>query len=161
MFVWDARNMSQPFTSTNCGVKPGALVPYFDSTISLLYVASKGEGLTVYEYTDQKTFQFVSEIKSDRPQTSVVMLPKYQVDQENCEVAKFLKLSNDNFVQTVSIRVPRKTKTTLFQEDLYPPAPLNEPGQTMENYRKGKKVSPKLLDLKPANGLVFFFFFLV
>ena len=152
MFVWDARNMSQPLSSTNCGVKPGALVPYFDSTIGLLYAATKGEGVGVYEYTDQKNFQFVSEIKNDRPQTSVVMLPKYQVDQENCEVARYLKLSNENYIQTVSIRVPRKTKNTLFQEDLYPPTPANEPGMTMENWSQGKKAAPKLISLRPANG---------
>ena len=138
---------------TACGVKPGVLTPFFDPTIGLLYIAAKGEGISVYEYTDAKTLQMVSEVKTDKPQTAIALLPKYQCDLENCEVARFLKLSNDNYIQTVSIRVPRKTKASLFQEDLYPPTPGTEPGLSMENWGKGRRASPKLVDLKPAGGL--------
>jgi len=93
VYVWDGRFPEKPLQREAVGNLPGHLTPHFDSTVGLLYLSSKGEGIRVYDYTEgTRTIKSVSEVKTEKNQTAVSLMPKYVCDVDKFEVARFLKL---------------------------------------------------------------------
>lgn len=77
------------------------------------------------------------------------MMPKRGCAVKECEITRFYRLNNAGFCQGVSFTVPRKSE--LFQEDLYPDAPGDEPGATAEEWLAGKDAQPVLISLKDVS----------
>jgi hypothetical protein len=75
-------------------------------------------------------------------------LPKRSCNAMKCEVARFLKLTNDS-VEPISFIVPRKE--TSFQEDIYPETYSGVPSMTAEEYFSGKSVATaKKMSMDPS-----------
>lgn len=90
--LWDSRNMSAPLSSLSAGDAPGALQPFVDPTIGAVYVASRGEGMKVYEVGADRKLVHVGDAKTEKTQTAVAMLPKKMCDVNRVEIGVFLKL---------------------------------------------------------------------
>jgi coronin-1B/1C/6 len=93
------------------------------------------------------------------------MMPKRGCDVNSCEISRFFRLNNSGLCQVITFTVPRKVwflilhllpllkflfcpQSELFQEDLYPDTPGEEPSITAEEWHGGKDADPLLISLK-------------
>jgi len=91
---------------------------------------------------------YINTFQTSDPQRGICMMPKRGVTVKDCEITRFYRLNNAGFCQVVSMTVPRKSE--LFQEDLYPDTPGEEPGSTAEEWLDGKDAQPILISLKDS-----------
>ncbi|KCV71896.1 hypothetical protein H696_01305 [Fonticula alba] len=143
-------------TSLGSGSSPPEV--HIDQSIQALYVSAKGESIRVFEVgQDRATISLAADLRTqDRPPTAIALMPKWSCDTGACEVAKILKLCNDNLVQTVSIRVPRKSAPKYFQDDLYPPMMGSAPVQTVADWQAGSNTAPIFVSLRPPGAVSVF-----
>lgn len=125
----------------------GVLIPIFDDSNSLLYLAGKGDGnIRYYEYENDILFE-LSQYASTDAQRGFAATPKRYVNMRENEVLRSFKTINDHSIEPISFIVPRKSE--LFQEDLYADAPSNLPALQASEWFSGDVVTgPNLVNLR-------------
>lgn len=125
----------------------GVLIPIFDESNSILYLAGKGDGnIRYYEFGNDNLFE-LSQYSSTDAQRGFAASPKMFVNTKENEILKSFKTINDNTIEPISFIVPRKSE--MFQEDIYPDAPSDIPALSASEWFSGKVASgPELIDLR-------------
>ncbi|KAL9657713.1 hypothetical protein ABK040_005066 [Willaertia magna] len=97
------------------------LTPFWDNDIKVLYLVGRGDGnIRFYELEDQ-TMYYLNDINTQSASAAVDWIPKWKVDVNAFELTRFLKLTNEKTVETISMRVLRKSNIeNYFQEDIFP-----------------------------------------
>lgn len=143
--VWDAFNLEKGDLGGfyNIDQSSGILMPFFDDSNKILYIAGKGDGnIRYYEFQNDELFE-LSEFQSTDPQRGFAVAPKRFVDVKSNEVLKCYKTVIDQTIEPVSFFVPRRSEE--FQDDIYPDAPSDQPALTAEEWRSGKDVDGPIL----------------
>jgi len=149
--LWDVKNMSAPLNSTDIDQGAGLMTPIFDPDTGVLYLSGKGDGnIKMYEINEEAPFiHFLTEHRTAVPTLGLAPLPKYMCDVRNCEIATFLKLTND-YVEQLHFTVPR-TKMELFQDDIFPDTRCaDKPVISSADWFAGKNSDPAFVSLQPA-----------
>ncbi|GAV29325.1 hypothetical protein PMKS-002807 [Pichia membranifaciens] len=121
----------------------GTLMPFFDPSTNLLFVAGKGDGnVRYFEFADDD-LHLLSEYPSTEAQRGFAVAPKRYVNVKENELVRAYKLLNDNSIEPLSFIVPRRSE--MFQEDIYPDAPADKPAMTAEEFFAGKTVDGPIL----------------
>lgn len=121
----------------------GVLIPVFDPSNSILYLAGKGDGnIRYYEYENDFLHE-LSQYSSTDPQRGFAVTPKRSVNVKENEVLRSFKTVNDHLIEPISFIVPRRSE--LFQDDIYPDCPSYKPALTAEEWFNGKEVNGPLL----------------
>ncbi|CCK69073.1 coronin KNAG_0B06450 [Huiozyma naganishii CBS 8797] len=125
----------------------GILMPFYDDSNKILYLAGKGDGnIRYYEFQNDELFE-LSEYQSTVAQRGFAVVPKYLVNIKENEVLRGFKTVVDQRIEPISFYVPRKSEE--FQEDIYPDAPSDKPALTAEEWVSGKEVDgPILVSMK-------------
>lgn len=73
----------------------------------------QGDGnVRYYELSDSEPyFTFLNEYRSSSPQRGFGVMPKRGLDVTACEIYRFYKLHNNNFVEPIAMTVPRRVST--------------------------------------------------
>ncbi|TID30358.1 hypothetical protein CANINC_001060 [Pichia inconspicua] len=125
----------------------GTLMPFFDPSTNLLFLAGKGDGnVRFFEFADDD-LHLLGEYPSTDAQRGFAVAPKRFVNVHENEIIKAYKLRNDNVIEPLSFIVPRRAE--IFQDDIYPDAPADVPALTAEEWLSGKNVAgPVLCSMK-------------
>lgn len=89
---------------------------------------------------------YLSDYKSSNPQRGVGWLPKLALNVNKCEVMRAYKLHPKGWVEVISFTVPRKS--TLFQDDIFPPTKQAVAVMTADEWVGGKTVKPNYVSMK-------------
>lgn len=145
--IHDPRDLSKPLAKQNIDTSSGIIMPFYDYDTNMLYLAGKGDGnIRYYEFDDSKPFiHYISDYKSSTPQLGMGMRPKTACDIASCEVASFLKVTN-NMIEPIHFTVPRKSE--MFQDDIFPNTAGPEPALTSDAWFGGANADPKLISLE-------------
>ncbi|ORX72684.1 DUF1900-domain-containing protein [Linderina pennispora] len=146
VYLWDATNLEKPLLKQDIDLSSGMLMPFYDASTNMLYVAGKGDGnIRYYEYDSDK-LHFLSEYQSPEPQRGLGVMPKRGVDVKTCEVMRFYKVASNSLIEPISFRVPRKSEA--FQNDIYPPAHAGRAAMTADEYFAGQTAEPVTVDME-------------
>ncbi|SMN21960.1 similar to Saccharomyces cerevisiae YLR429W CRN1 Coronin, cortical actin cytoskeletal component that associates with the Arp2p/Arp3p complex to regulate its activity [Maudiozyma saulgeensis] len=149
--IWDAFNLEKGDLGGfyNIDQSSGILMPFFDDSNKILYLAGKGDGnIRYYEFQNDELFE-LSEFQSTEPQRGFAMIPKRLVNVKENEVFGCFKTVVDQRIEYVSFRVPRRAEE--FQDDIYPDAPSDKPALSAEEWLSGKEVDgPILVSMRAA-----------
>lgn len=143
--IWDAFNLEKGDLGGfyNVDQSSGILMPFFDDSNKILYLAGKGDGnIRYYEFQNDELFE-LSEFQSTEPQRGFAVIPKRLINVKENEVFGCFKTVVDQRIEYISFRVPRKSEE--FQEDIYPDAPSEKPALTAEEWISGKEVDGPIL----------------
>jgi coronin-1B/1C/6 len=145
--VWDPRNPAKALKTQNIDTSSGQLIPIYDNDTSIIFLGGKGDGnIRYYEITgDDQIVHFISDFKTNVATLGLNVLPKYCCDIAGCEVVRMLK-GHTNGIMPISFTVPRKSD--LFQDDLYPETPGQEPALTGDQWFSGQDAAPKKISLE-------------
>eukprot|EP00053_Salpingoeca_punica_P020415 m.211512 g.211512 ORF g.211512 m.211512 type:complete len:456 (+) comp18430_c0_seq1:49-1416(+) len=147
--LWDPNNLSAPIKSDVIDTASGVLFTFYDNDTQMLYVAGKGDGNIRYYELDTENAPYVhplAEFKSSAPQRGVGWLPKRGMVVSDCEVARAYKLQPKGTVDIISFIVPRKS--TLFQEDIFPPTRKDEALLSASAWMGGQNATPTKVSMK-------------
>ncbi|GAM20889.1 hypothetical protein SAMD00019534_040640, partial [Acytostelium subglobosum LB1] len=155
MYLWDTRNLvGRPPITHNITSDSSSLNPYYDYANNLIYLGGKGDGIYSVE-VDRSGAHAIGKATfgANNTATAISMLPKTCCDVNLCEISRFLRLSNNNQVEMVSFVVPRGT--TVFQEDLYPPAPSGDPTSDVHLWLQDRSANfkPLTISMRPEGQL--------
>lgn len=121
----------------------GVLIPVYDESNGILYLAGKGDGnIRYFEYDADELYELLQYALTD-PQRGFATAPKIAVNLKENEILRAFKTVNDNSVEPISFIVPRKLE--LFQEDIYPDAPSDKPAIGAKEWFAGNDVNGPLL----------------
>ena len=145
--IHDPRDLSKPLAKQNIDTSSGIIMPFYDYDTNMLFLAGKGDGnIRYYEFADTKPFiHYIADYKSSTPQLGMGLRPKTANDIASCEVASFLKVSN-NMIEPIHFTVPRKSE--MFQDDIFPDTAGPEPALTSAAWFGGANADPKLISLE-------------
>jgi len=146
--VWEPTDLSAPLKMEMIDTGSGVLFPVYDNDTQLVYVAGKGDGNIRYFELDaaQPYAYFLSEYKTSTPQRGLGWLPKRGVAVGECEINRCYKLTPKGSVEIVSFIVPRKS--TMFQEDIFPPTREDRAYLSAERWFAGENPSLSKFSLK-------------
>lgn len=146
--IWEPSDLSAPLKLEMIDTGSGVLFPYYDNDTQLVYVAGKGDGNIRYFELDKEAPYafFVSEYKTSVAQRGVGWLPKRGVNVGECEVGRCFKLTPKGSVEIISFIVPRKS--TMFQEDIFPPTKEDKALLTTDQWLAGQNGTPSKFSLK-------------
>ncbi|KAL6943109.1 hypothetical protein ACO0RG_002094 [Hanseniaspora osmophila] len=139
--VWDAFNLEKGDLGGFYTVdqSSGILMPFYDDSTNILYLAGKGDGnIRYFEFLNDELFE-LSEFNSTDPQRGFAMAPKRTVNVHNNQIMQAYKTVNDRLIEPISFICPRKAE--VFQNDIYPDAPSDKPALTAEEWFNGDKAS--------------------
>eukprot|EP01094_Clydonella_sp_ATCC50884_P024887 TRINITY_DN6370_c0_g2_i4.p1 TRINITY_DN6370_c0_g2~~TRINITY_DN6370_c0_g2_i4.p1 ORF type:complete len:1509 (-),score=458.21 TRINITY_DN6370_c0_g2_i4:8-4405(-) len=153
--IWDLRGTdpTTPFTKYTLGPQSTVVKPHYDADTGLLYIYGRGDKIKVMEINNTPPHVHrVSELKC-KSYSDAFCLPKRSCDVTRCEISRWMTVGRTD-VETVGFFVPRKTADTVFQEDIYLPAPSGAPCDvSIEQWREGQlAVAPKK-SLKPEGAV--------
>ncbi|RKP33039.1 DUF1900-domain-containing protein [Metschnikowia bicuspidata] len=147
--IWDVNDLGKGSIDGFLMVdsSSGVLIPVFDESTSILYLAGKGDGnIRYFEFKDDVLFD-LSQYASTDAQRGFAVAPKMYVNMKENEILKSFKTVNDNSIKPISFIVPRKSE--LFQEDIYPDARSDQPALSASEWFSGKVVSgPTLISMR-------------
>lgn len=145
--LWDTLNLDKgpiggviPVDSSS-----GILMPFFDPSTNLLFLAGKGDGnVRYYEYSvENDDIYELSEFQSTDAQRGFAVAPKRFVNVKDNEILKCYKLLNNATIQPLSFIVPRRAE--MFQDDIFPDAPANVAALSADEFISGKVVLGPML----------------
>lgn len=145
--LWDTLNLANgpiggviPVDSSS-----GILMPFFDPSTNLLFLAGKGDGnVRYYEYSvENDDIYELSEYQSTDAQRGFAIAPKRCVNVKENEILKCYKLLNNSTIQPLSFIVPRRAE--MFQDDIFPDAPASTAALTASEFVSGKVVLGPML----------------
>ncbi|XP_060067370.1 coronin-1B-like, partial [Ylistrum balloti] len=144
--VWDKnlKNLAAEVIDNNNGV----LFPYYDSDLSILFLAAKGDSIIrYYEITDETPYaHYLNLYQSKDAQRGFAYQNKRGVDMKACEITKIYKILNNGLCEVIPFTVPRKSD--LFQDDIYPDTAKDQAGLTADEWIDGKDADPLMLSLR-------------
>lgn len=143
--IWDAENIEKGDLGGfyNVDQSSGILMPFYDDSNKILYLAGKGDGnIRYFEFQNDELFE-LSEYQSTEPQRGFAVAPKRAVNVKENEVLKGFKAVGEHTIEPISFFVPRKSE--VFQDDIYPDAPSSKPALTAEEWLSGKSVDGPIL----------------
>ncbi|KAJ3106892.1 Coronin-2B [Phlyctochytrium planicorne] len=148
LYLYDTRKFQEPvfkFAEDKTGV--GILHPFWDSALPLVYIFAKGEGFRVYELQEGK-LQLISNVKADKQISQVDIQPKAVCNTSKCEIARFIRLGNDNTLDISCLNVPRANCESVYQEDLYPAfTAIDHNVRPYQWFDDKESVSPLMVDM--------------
>eukprot|EP00939_MAST-03C_sp_MAST-3C-sp1_P005044 g5044.t1 len=149
--VWDMRKPgSKSLHHTTVDRGSGCLIPFYERSTNLLFVAGKGDSsIKIMEAFEDDPF--VTTHSSTMFKESAVgycLLPKRSCDTKKHEVAHMLRLTTTK-IQPCSFRVPRRA--TNFQKDLYMDDYSGVAAMSASEYFKGGNKPPVLMSLNPKD----------
>eukprot|EP00052_Salpingoeca_macrocollata_P030484 m.319729 g.319729 ORF g.319729 m.319729 type:complete len:457 (-) comp23391_c0_seq1:165-1535(-) len=146
--VWNPEDVTNPLKLEMIDTSSGVLFTYYDNDTQMMYIGGKGDGnIRYYEMDTESPYcHFLSEYKSKDPQRGLGFMPKRGLNVGECQVARFYKLQPKGFVEPISFIVPRKS--TMFQEDIFPPTKRDEPVCTIADWLAGADSTPSKVSLK-------------
>lgn len=146
--LWDENNMSKELMRDEIDNSNGVMFPFYDPDTSMIYILGRGDSIIrYYEVTDEAPYvHFLNLYQSKDAQRGFGWMPKRGLNVNNCEIARFYKLHNTGLCEVIPFTVPRKSE--LFQDDLYPDTPGDNPALTAEEWIAGKNSDPILISLK-------------
>jgi len=146
--VWSKDDLSKSLKLDMIDSGSGVLFPVYDQDTRMVYVAGKGDGnIRYFEITDDAGLvYYLSDYKTSAPQRGIGWLPKTGCNVNNCEVAKAYKLHPKGFIEVISFTVPRKS--TLFQDDIFPPTNEPVPSMTADEWFGGANKPAKKMSMK-------------
>lgn len=157
--VWDMRKGMKrgALTSAVIDQGPAPLMPFYDESTGLIYLAGRGDTVVkVYEedWGQEPFVHHVHDFKSSSSHTGLFMLPKLGVDVTKFEQSRWLRLIGDSSIEFVTFSVPRKPildddGKPLFHEDIFPPVNACEPSLTAVAWFDGKDSEKKTKSLRP------------
>ncbi|KAG2389458.1 hypothetical protein C9374_014018 [Naegleria lovaniensis] len=104
------------------------LTPFYDMDIKLLYVAGRGDVNIRFYELEGGTLHYLNDYKCSSASASMDWIPKWKLSVNDFELARFLRLTNDKTIETLSMRVSRKSNIEqYFQEDIFPDTWNGEP----------------------------------
>lgn len=146
--VWDPADLSKPLKFEMLDTSSGVLFPKYDEDTNCVYIGGKGDGNIRYFEMDEASpyCHSLSEYKSGTPQRGIGWLPKTGCAINECQVMKAYKLTSKGEVLVIGFTVPRKS--TLFQDDLFPPTREPVSVLTAEQWATGQNKPPNKMSLK-------------
>lgn len=147
--LWDIRNLKKALKMDGVDTSSGILLPFYDHDTKIVFLGGKGDGnIRYYEVSDSEPyFTFLNEYRSSTPQRGLGVMPKRGLDVTSCEIYRFYKLHNNNFVEPIAMTVPRR-QSGVIQRDLYPLTPSNIPSMKAREWiDQGLNRNPELIDL--------------
>jgi len=145
--ILDPRKLDTPVCKQNIDTSSGILMPFYDNDTSLLFLAGKGDGnVRYYEIEDSSPYiHYVSDYKSATPQLGMCMRPKTACDVGSCEVVSMVKACK-NLLEPIHFCVPRKSE--LFQDDIFPDTPGQDPAMSASEWLGGANKGPIKVSLE-------------
>lgn len=147
--LWDVRNLKKDIKMESVDSSSGVLLPYYDHDTRIVFLAGKGDGnIRYYEVSDSEPYiTFLNEYRSSAPQRGFGVMPKRGIDVTACEIYRFYKLHNNNFVEPIAMTVPRR-QSNVLQRDLYPLTASDKPSMGAREWiDQGLNRNPNLMDL--------------
>jgi len=146
--IWDHTNLGKARKLEMIDTGSGVLFAFYDEDTRMVYLAGKGDGnIRYFEVEDASPWcHYLSEYKSSAPQRGICFMPKFSLNINACEIMKCYKLHPKGFIEAISFTVPRKS--TLFQEDIFPPTREAAPTMTAAEWAGGANNPPKFVSLK-------------
>ncbi|EGD80680.1 coronin-2B [Salpingoeca rosetta] len=146
--VWNPEDLSEPLKMEMIDISSGVLFPNYDEDTKIVYLAGKGDGnIRYYELTAERPYcHYINDYRTSTPQRGVCLMPKRALDVGQCEVTRIYKLTPKGAVEVISFTVPRKS--TLFQEDIFPPTKKDEAVLSAEEWLAGENREPNRISLK-------------
>ena len=81
---------------------------FYDKSLNILYVTSKGEIIYYFEYNGSAgNIKLINKFSLPFSIGDVAMVNKRSYDVMNCEISRFV-VSTKNSIEVVSLNVPRK-----------------------------------------------------
>jgi len=151
MALFDPRRFNTPLTTQKIDASSSSLMPFYDPDNSVIFLAGKGDGnIRYYEVGDSDPFIFyLSEYKSNAPQSGMACMPKTALDVMRCEIMRFLKLTPQGQVIPLRFEVPR-ADNQFFQDDLFPDTWDGRAAMTSQQWFGGANNPPNLISLDPS-----------
>jgi WD40 repeat protein len=148
--IWDLKNLKDPVYKTDLDQAASVLMPWFDNDNSVLYLAGKGDGsIQYYEIVNNDRILYTLGVyRTPEPQKGGGWVPKRGLDPWQCEIGRFLKLTNKSVIPIAFI-VPRKAGNEVFQNDIFPDAPIGKAALTADEWLSGTNKDPVLGSLDP------------
>jgi coronin-1B/1C/6 len=145
--ILDPRKLDASLVKQNIDTSSGILMPFYDNDTSLLFLAGKGDGnIRYYEMTDENPYiHYVSDYKSATPQLGMCMKPKTACDVSSCEVVCMVKACK-TMLEPIHFCVPRKSE--LFQDDIFPDTPGQDPAMSAAEWLGGANKQPIKVSLE-------------
>jgi hypothetical protein len=147
--LWDGTDLSKSIMMDGLDQGSGLMFVKYDEDTRMVYLAGKGDGNIRYYEIDESKAPFVhqlSEYKTGNPQRGVGWMPKTALDVNACEVMRCYKLHPKGFVEPISFTVPRKS--TLFQEDVFPPTKEQVAQLGAKQWASGETKAPSKIDMR-------------
>eukprot|EP00043_Microstomoeca_roanoka_P029542 m.22216 g.22216 ORF g.22216 m.22216 type:complete len:524 (+) comp9272_c0_seq1:45-1616(+) len=146
--VWNPADLTSPLKMEMIDIAAGVLFPSYDEDTKIVYLAGKGDGnIRYYELTEDRPYcHYINDYRTSTPQRGVCLMPKRALDIASCEVTRIYKLTPKGFVEVISFTVPRKS--TLFQDDIFPPTKKDEAVLTAAEWLSGMNREPNLISLE-------------
>jgi len=147
---WDLKDMSKPIFSTDIDQVSSVLMPYYDNDHGLLYMSGKGDGTVSFSeiINDAKKWYNLGAYRATDPQKGGGWMAKRACNVWQCEVNRFFKLTK-NSVIPITFRVPRKSGTDVFQEDIYPDTYAGKPALSADEWLSGTNKDPIMTTMDP------------
>jgi len=149
--IWDLKNLKDTIYKIDIDQAASVLLPYYDNDNSVLYLAGKGDGTISYFeiVNDDRKLYTLGVYRTPEPQKGGGWVPKRGLDPMQCEIGRFLKLTNTKVIP-ISFMVPRKAGNEVFQSDIFPDAPIGKPSLQAQEWISGSNKDPILGSLDPA-----------
>merc|ERR1711871_277604 len=152
LYVWDLRDTSKKLHEMQIDQASGVFMPFYDPDTGLLFLGGKGESsIRYYEVVDTAPYvHYLSEFRGKEPQRGLAFMGKRSLDTSICEIARALRLLNNNSMAPVRFEVPRKGGA--FQSDLYPDTYAGQPALSADEWMGGANALPRMVAIE-ASGL--------
>jgi len=146
--LWNLKSLNEPITRHELDTGSGNMLAAYDDTLSILYVAAKGDcNIRYFEISKETPYvHYLSQHSSSTPQRGFGTLPKRALNVNECEIFRFYKLTATNLCEPISMVVPRKSDC--FQTDIYPNVPGDTAALTADKWLEGEDEDPIMISLK-------------
>lgn len=146
--LWNTTDVTEAVVRHDLDDGSGNLLTMYDSSLNILYIAVKGDTTIKYfEISKESPYiHYLTQYSSTTPQRGFGVLPKRALQVNKCEVFRLYKIGSKDFVEPISMVVPRKSDC--FQQDIYPKVPGDAPSLLAEQWFGGENADPLLISLK-------------
>lgn len=136
----DLRAIDQAIHTITVDNSPGPLIPFYNTSSHLLWFSGRGDGtikgvdvLDSDMWNDSNSLLTVPLKNSSK---SVAMMPQSLLNISNNEIDRFIRISMENTIESISVLVPRQAGT--IASDLYGQIASGEPAQSAADWVKGQ-----------------------
>eukprot|EP00794_Sanderia_malayensis_P014260 gene14260-15747_t len=146
--VWDQKDLSKSLNMEQLDNANGTLIPFYDRDTNMMYICGRGDSnIKYFELVKEEPgIYFLGVFQSNASARSLNCLPKLAVNVNQNEVMRFFKVQAKGLIEPISFTVPRKSD--LFQDDIFPDTPGNEPALSAEQWASGQSAEPIFMSMK-------------